>query len=114
MGALFHETLGDGEPDATISAADDGDLTFQSQHDASPATVLKFVLSTGTRTASWRALDGRQIGPAASGLQCGNAHMDGAKMIRASGLGSVAAGGIRLTRKRIFCGKRVMFALSHM
>jgi hypothetical protein len=40
--------------------------------------------------------------------------MDGAKMIRASGLGSVAAGGIRLTRKRIFCGKRVMFALSHM
>jgi hypothetical protein len=33
--ALLHEPLGDGEPDAARTAADDGDLVFQSRHDAS-------------------------------------------------------------------------------
>jgi hypothetical protein len=35
VGALLHEPLRDGEPDATVAAADDGDLACQSRHDAS-------------------------------------------------------------------------------
>ena len=46
--ALFHEPLGDGEPDAARAAADDGDLACQSRHDASFRLRPRLVRGGGT------------------------------------------------------------------
>src|SRR5262249_24960063 len=72
--ALLYEPPGDGESDAARTAADDCDLVFQYRHNAS--------LHSPEHSSGYRV--DIEMGPAASGAQCGSSHFGGAKSNQAS------------------------------
>jgi hypothetical protein len=74
--ALLHEPLGDGEPDAAVAAADNGDFAFQSRHDAA------FSLRPGSSGQGLRFFSQFDVGSPAPGAQCGSSHTGGAQTIR--------------------------------
>ena len=71
IGAFFNEPLGARERHAARSARDDCNLTRKLSHDFSFGGV-------GTASAS----ENLEMGLPASGVECGNAHIGGAKSIR--------------------------------
>jgi hypothetical protein len=71
---FFHETLGCGQANAAATARDDCNLTFKLSHD--------FFLPGFRLWSFGDAAENLDIGPPGSGVECGKAHIGGAKTIR--------------------------------
>ena len=72
VGAFFNEPLGARQRHAARSARDDGNLTFKLSHDFFPAPSWSF----------GEAPETVDLGLPKSGVECGSAHIGGAKLIR--------------------------------
>jgi imidazolonepropionase-like amidohydrolase len=87
---LLYEMSGDGDTDAAVSAANNGDLAFQSQHDAS--LRLRRGIVRGRRSRGAAAPVEAEVGLLAASAQCGSSHNRGAKSNRLNA--DVSHGGV--------------------